>query len=420
MKNLKYYTSFLMVLFFTIELTAQVVYNNEEKGQSLKLFHKVQMQGQFQQMDDDRIVDGDDRMDMFIRRGRFGASGTINPKIEFKVWYAYDNLGRDPYTNAINGMVGNNPGDKVFQVWDAYVKFKMNQKFNITVGHFRPQTSRESTRSAFGTMTFEKVFSNFIHRSYTVNAGYGRSTGIDFGGTFPFEKAGIQYNLGVFNAFESTDKTVKIATYSPMFAGRLSFYTGTKEKGKKDNHFGKRKGIIVGVYGTHQAKVDQSRIGAISVSAENGAIPLLNDVTIGSLGADFLANYGGFNFKAEYSAAKIQDLMGASTSETGDYGIETYDAIAGYTINNVGTGDLEFAVGYSVINADEKLTLGDVSVIDKKYAANYGDIDLLDIGLNYYIKEDKYKINLHYVMVGEDAGKEVDNDYIALGLQLQW
>lgn len=37
MKNLKYYTSFLLVLFFTIELTAQVVYNNEEKGQSLKL-----------------------------------------------------------------------------------------------------------------------------------------------------------------------------------------------------------------------------------------------------------------------------------------------------------------------------------------------------------------------------------------------
>lgn len=429
MKNFKLIIAIVTVL-FSMKSVAQVVYENKEKGQKLEIYHMAQIWAVSQQMDDDRMAAGaDDRFDINIRRGRFGTKGSINKKVDFQIWYAFDLLGKDYNTNFTKGMLGTND-DKVNQVWDAFVKIKLDPKFNITTGFFRPQTSRESVRSAFGTMTFEKVFSNFVSRSYTLGKGPGRAPGINFGGTFKAgteeKPMGIKYDLGVFNAYQNNYAA------SPMFAGRLTFFLGKAEKGMKDTHFGEKNGVILGVYGTTQSKVQQTAIGTAGVLKYTNSVlstainpaEVNNAVKSTSYGTDLLVNYKGFNMKAEYTAAKYTGLMGTVNTAKGDYGIASYDVIGGYTFDKVGPGAMEVALGYSVVDADDKIKLGDLSIVDNKYGAIYGDVNLLDLGLNYYLSKEKYKINLHYVIVDEkptDTNYDhYNNNFLALGLQYQW
>lgn len=429
MKNLKLITTILVAI-FSMKSFAQVVYENKEKGQKLQIYHMMQMWGVYQEMDVDRMPDGaDDRIDLFLRRARFGTKGSINPTVEFQVWYAYDFLGKDANTNAIKGLTGVNTNDAVFQVWDAFVKIKLNPKLDITAGFFRPQTSRESIRSGFGTMSFEKVFSNFVHRTYTLGKGPGRAPGIDMSGTFKNEKMGVKYNLGIFNAFQ--DKNIA----SLMTAARVSFFMGEEEKGMKDNHFGKKNGVIIGLYGTYQPKVDQSALNTLKFSRPDdmttttvnestltGAADPFNAVKSSSMGSDLLINYKGINVKAEYSMASYKNLMGSDIAAKGHYEIATYDIVGGYTFAEVGKGDLELTAGYAVVDTDEKIKLGELSIIDSKYGNVYGDTAMTDLGLNYYLQQEKYKINLHYVKFDEKnpSNTKYKNDYVALGLQYQW
>lgn len=394
------------------QVSAQVtLYKNDEKQQQIDLLAMAQFWGVYEEMDEDRLEDGDARTDMFIRRGRLGVKGSFSKNVEFRVWYAYDLLGKDLATNTFNGMIGTNTDDKNFQVWDAFVKFKIDPKFNITTGFFRPQTSRESFRSAFGVMTFEKTYPNFVHRAYTVNKGPGRSTGINFNGTFGSSKLGLSYDLGAFNTFE--DRAVS----SLMYAGRLALHIGAPEKGfKQDSHFGKKNGIIVGVYGTTQSKVCQQAVKAVKITNLELISDPQNALQSISWGTDFLGNYNNFNLKAEYAFNQYSDLMGTDNI-TGDYAIRSYDIIGGYNLGKVfGPGELEFAVGYSAIDSDGKLQLGEVSIIDKKYGNVYGDVSMVDLGFNYYLKQNKYKLNLHYVIVTETA-IDVNNNYLGAGMQ---
>ncbi len=426
MKNIKLIITLLSVL-LSLKATSQVVYENQDKGQKLQIIHKFQFWSVYQEIDIDRMAAGaDNRLDFNIRRGRFGTKGSINKNIDFQVWYAYDLLGRDYNTNFIKDMLGKND-DKAFQPWDAFVKLKLDPKFNITTGFFRPQTSRESIRSAFGTMTFEKVFSNFVHRSYTLGKGHGRAPGINLSGNFETgekqKTTGIKYDLGIFNAFQNN------FVASPMYAGRLTFYLGEFENNLKDNHFGNKNGIILGIYSTLQPKVQQTALenilkfsNAIN-STEINPYNKNNAVLSTSYGVDFLLNFNGFNLKAEYTTAQYAGLMGTENTAIGDYSIVSYDAIAGYTINKIGNGALEFIIAYSVVDADDKINLGNLSIVDLKYGDIYGDVNLLDIGLNYYLDNEKYKINLHYVIVNENTTININdykNNFIGLGLQYQW
>ncbi len=411
------YTSALaliMLAMVSLPTQAQVVYNNEETGQKLELFHMYQFWGTYQTMDDDRLPGGDAHFDMNIRRGRFGAKGKVNKLVDFQVWYAFDLLGKDPGTNWLNGMFGTNTSNQVFQVWDAFFKFKFDPKYNVTVGFFRPQTSRESIRSGFTTLSFEKTFPNFIHRTYTVSSGPGRVPGVNLGGTFKGSGMGMKYDFGMFNAFVAKEN------FSPMFAGRLAFWLGDEEKGGlRDNHFGKRNGVTLAFYGTSQSAVDQSALTAISITNPENAFNPLNSVSVLSYGSDLLANYGNFNLKAEYSVITYSNLMGDTESATGNYTMVTYDVAAAYNIAKIGPGLLAATAAYTGVAADEALELGTLSIIDKKYANQYGKVAFMDFGFNYYLKNDKYRIALHYVNVMEEK-EEYNNDHIALGLQFQW
>ncbi len=404
----------IMLAMVSLPTQAQVVYNNEETGQKLEFLHMYQFWTSYQTMDVDRLNGGDDHLDMYIRRGRFGAKGNLSKNVEFRVWYAFDLLGKDAGTNWLNGMFGTNTDNKVFQVWDAFVKYKLDPKFNVTVGFFRPQTSRESIRSGFTTLSFEKTFPNFIHRTYTVGKGPGRVPGVNVGGKFKGAAGGVQYDLGVFNTFAAVEN------FSPMFAGRLAFWLGDEEKGGlKDNHFGKRNGVTLAFYGTTQASVDQTALTVLAIGGSENLFDPFNSISVLSYGSDLLANYGKFNLKAEYSVITYSNLMGDSESATGNYTMATFDVGAAYNIAKIGPGLLSASATYSGIMADETLALGAVSFVDKKYSNTYGKVNFLDLGFNYYLKNDKYKFGLHYIKVDEETADYL-NDYIAVGLQYQW
>jgi len=406
----------LPLLFFIFGMTcftnlvAQDAVDKDKPTNELLLY--AQIWGMYQTMDIDRGADADSRMDFFIRRGRFGYKGEINSFIGFKVWFAFDNLGKETLNNPVANLICTNTEDAVFRPWDAFFKIKIIPEHVITVGYFRPQTSRESIRSAFETLSYEKTLTNFVYRSYSVGKSPGRTNGVDFSGKFINDSFGFSYNAGIFNAFEDKPKS------SNLFAGRLAFWIGNEEKGEyKDNHFFKRNGITIAGYGNYQGKVDQTALSAVTLV---DTTVNTNGKTVQSVsyGTDVLANYESFSFKSEYMVSKYAGFKGGD-GVTGDYIIRTVDALAGYMFPQVGIGDLEFAFGYENVSPDEKLVLKDVSVIDSKYAVKYGNVTALDFGINYYLNKNKLKFALHYVMFDEEI-KKYDNDYAAIAMQVIW
>ena len=247
----------LVTVILLLLITSVFAQDKKKDERTAQMLMFAQFWGTHQMTDKNLVGAVDSRNDFYIRRGRIGVKGNLSKMISYKVWLAYDKLGRDNYVTPAVGKAGESAGTVV--VWDAYFTFKFNPVANLTVGYFRPQTSRESIRSAYKIMMYEKTFANGIHRKYTVNAGNGRAEGLDLGGKFKTKTLGLKYNLGLFNAYEGGFNT------SFMYAGRLAFWFGDEEKKYMDNHFFKRNGTTIAVYATSQSAIDQNLLNTVSI-----------------------------------------------------------------------------------------------------------------------------------------------------------
>lgn len=344
-------------------------------------------------------TDYKNRADFLLRRSRVGFQGKINEDLSWRVWFAYDNVGLDPHTaitkNNNIGLVGQNSNNQQFYLWDAYFTYALNPKWvNITVGYFRPQVGRESITTGFEVNSFEKDLTNFYLRQHIVNTGPGRETGINVGGLYNDEKSkwGINYNFGIFN----TDKYKTDKNWSPLLTARLAISLGDPEMkkygvGYKLNYFGKRNGITAAVNYTYQGETDDFKSNKM-------------------LGFDILANYGDFNFNAEY------DTLSRDFSVVGktNYTDKVWHIRAGYNFNLPNKTIIEPAINYSELKAGGGSSPN-----------GNGKFKVLDAGLNWYIKKNNLKLNIHYVKQDGDAkspysqyGTDKAGDYVGVGMQL--
>lgn len=339
------------------------------------------------------------RLDFLLRRSRVGFQGKINEDLSWRVWFAYDNVGLDPHTaitkNNNIGLVGQNSNNQQFYVWDAFFTYALNPKWaNITVGYFRPQVGRESITAGFEVNSFEKDLTNFYPRQHLVKTGPGRETGINIGGLYNDEKAkwSINYNFGIFN----TDKYKTDKNWNPLLTARVALSLGDPEMkkygmGYKFNYFGKRNGITAAVNYAYQGKTDEFKSNKM-------------------LGFDILANYKDFNFNAEYDILSRDFEAGKGTK----YSDKVWHIRAGYNFNLPNKTILEPAINYSELKADGGSSPN-----------GNGKFKVLDAGLNWYIKQNNLKLNIHYVKQDGDAkspyswyGKDKAGDYVGVGLQL--
>jgi len=405
------------------------------EGKELEIFFANQLWGVYTM---DRVEKGtkyDNRMDFLLRRSRLGFQGTITENLSWRVWFAYDNVGLDPHTalaknNNVGLVVGNSDNQK-FYVWDAMFTYALHKNWaNITVGYFRPQVGRESITAGFEVLSFEKALTNFYPRQHLVGTGPARETGINIGGLYNDKKTklGLNYNFGVFNVDKFSGGT---GGDNLLYTARVAVSYGDPEMkkyglGYKVNYFGKRNGITFAVNYAYQGRGKDSNKFPLADTDTWRTDYYNNDPSNREeyqkvkvqfknnqmLGFDILANYKDFTFNAEYD-----ELKRSFDESRLDYKDKVWHVRGGYNFTLPNKTILEPTITYAEWQGDKASLNGN------------GNFKTTDIGLNWYIKQNKMKFNLHYVKQSGSAKSAYNpynqnnkpgkaGDYIGVGLQL--
>lgn len=360
----------------------------------------------------------DQRANFFFRRARLGFRGKPYKDLSYTLSLYYDNAGHDSMaaTRATNNPSTTNGrqtdvtrGVAAVGLWDSFLTWKVSKSdlFHVTAGYFRPQISRESLTAAFNVNSFEKAPSQNYVRQSVIGRGFGRGTGINFGGMKYNDGFGFQYNVGAFNKVTTAGTAKDGATTvnlgesqgdenSLVYVGRFAVTFGDAEMekygfGYNINYFGKRKGITIAVNGSSQDRTPTYR--------ENKVI-----------GGDILFNYNNLNVDGEFFWIYKK---GNKSSE--------------YAKSR--TGHLRAGYNFFLSNGTVLEPSAMVSGFFGETGSDYTGRDTVyDVGLNWYLDQNKYKFYMHYVKQDGDGNNLVHRDgstgyhygdYAGVGVTLQ-
>ena len=368
---------------------------------------------------DARDADGepvDDRLDFMIRRGRLGVQGNLRPRLAYRLWMAYDNLGKNGFS--ANPGTPQSYDNKEFYIWDAVFTWAADSTWaNVTFGYFRPQVGRESITAAFQVNSFEKALENNYLREHLVGRSSGRETGVNVGGLVPLDWGMLNYNMGLFDTnHEKIAGKGGGSNWSPLLAARIAFSIGDPEMKQYTqayaiNYFGRRFGVTLAANYAWQGTTNEAGSYGRYISGFKS-----NSV----FGLDLLANWQGWTFNAEYDqlAREFSDiLVGFQAVPAGDYQNTVYHIRAGYDIPLSKGRFIEPAAMFTRFEGDEDAAL---------YTGGWHE--MLDFGLNYYLDQNRIKVSLHYVrqdgeaksLYQSQAGKDEKGSFIGLGVQMMF
>jgi len=184
--------------------------------------------------------------------------------------------------------------------------------------------------------------------------------------------------------------------------------------GYKVNYFGKRNGITFAFNYAYQGRGKDTTPyplasgNWVTLGQLTGNVPKVQFKNNQLLGFDILANYKDLTFNFEYD-----ELKRTHDDSRLDYKDKVWHVRAGYNFTLPNKTILEPAITYSEWKGDTNSLNGD------------GKFKVTDVGLNWYIKQNNIKLNLHYVKQSGDKksayttnGTDKAGDYIGVGLQL--
>lgn len=377
----------------------------------------VYSNGREAQTDSDASLDKvEARTNFFMRRARLGFRGKPYKDLSYTLSLYYDNAGHDSLASTRATTLPATTSGRATDVtkapatvgvWDAFLSWKVSSSdlFHVTAGYMRPQISRESLTAAFNVNSFEKgIDQNYVRQS-VIGRGFGRGTGVNLGGQSNGDKFGQRYDVGIFNKVTTGDKygTPEVqlgetqgSENSLVYVGRYSMSFGDPELDKYGftlnvNSFGKRKGLTVAVDGSTQDSTPTYRGNKV-------------------IGGDILFNHGAWNVDAEfhYIFFKGADMTDYARSRTGHFRVGHNFFLENGTV-------LEPAAMVAGFYGEE--------------GAEYTGRDtVVDVGLNWYLDQNRYKFYIHYVqqdgdgdnLVHKDGSKGFHyGDYAGVGLTLQ-
>ena len=320
----------------------------------------------------------EDRINFQFRRARFGLKGQLTDHFRFTFIGAYDLTGRDLFSATSGGSnTGSLPG---FGLWDAFAEWKLTKKkesLNLIFGWFRPQFSRESITGAWAISSFEKAMSQNYIRLHLTGIGSGRAAGIHLGGLLKNKKNKIfgQYHIGVFSPqyFKYASNSAGINT-SLLKSVRFVYFIGDPEMNKYGisyltNYFNKRKGLSLALSYSTQGQTD--------LFMRNYAIQ-----------PDILFNWGSFNLDAEWNFMNRLSLENK----------RRYSEGAGHIrlSNNIKLFGLFFEPTIMYVSyRGGKDTAS--QLLANVLHTSAGTEDNLDIGINLYLNQNKFKIAFHHI-----------------------
>lgn len=388
-----------------------------KEGMDMDIFMSIQSWAIYTM--DAKGADGqavDDRLDFSIRRGRLGVQGSLRPRLAYRVWMAYDNLGKDRFS--ANPGTPQSSENQSFYIWDAVFTWAADSTWaNVTFGYFRPQVGRESITAAFQVNSFEKALENNYVREHLVGRSSGRETGVNIGGLVPMDWGMLNYNLGLFDTnHEKIAESGEGSNWSPLLVARVAFSIGDPEmkqytQGYVINYFGKRIGVTLAANYARQGETNEWANGRNYYGGFKS-----NSV----LGFDILANWPEWTFSAEYDELRREftdAFVGSQAVPANRYQNNVFHFRIGYNIALANGQYLEPVAMFTRFNGD----------VD---AAVYtgGRHQILDVGLNYYIDQNRMKINLHYIRQEGDAKslyqstvkKDEKGSFVGLGVQMMF
>lgn len=301
-----------------------------------------------------------DRMDFSIRRGRVSFSGHLLESLEFRVIFFYDNLGKDRFSSTRSS-----PADEKVGLSDAFWTWHASPWANLTAGYFRPQIGRENITSGFQTTSgMDKLPTQTYLRTHLVGRTSGREVGVNFGGLRSGKKWSFNYNLGFFDTGHErvTGQAGGGDLWAPLLVARGALSLGDPEMTAYaidyvSNYFGRRRGATLAA--------GYARQGANNAFHSNETVNF-----------DLLANYRNWNLDAEFDVLKRHERTGASCTD------KVWHVRSGYNIRARSTwvepvaAYMRFSGGANSPNRN-------------------GRDELTDVGVNWYLRETRVKLNLH-------------------------
>ncbi|WP_457627461.1 porin [Persephonella sp.] len=353
------------------------------------------------------------RVDGYIRRGRFGFRGRLTGDISYKIWFAYDNVGKDSYNPAdvARGSIKNEGSYSKIELWDAFFTWHIDRHLaNITFGYFRPQIGRENITSGFAVLSFEKGLPNFYVRRHIIgkpdsDSGFSSTNGriylINWGGLLNREGWSLNWNAGIGDNQNYTDAS----NWSPFFSFRTVFSFGQPELkryslGYTQTFFGRRKGVSLGLNYAYQGEGVEKTISGQPKFSNNRMF-----------GVDILGSYRNIEIVGEY------DILRRKWSDGRRYTDRVWEVKIGYSIQLQNGRVIQPSFSYSRFRPDSNGN----SIFGRKENVWW------DAGINYYINGQKAKITLHYASgkvynytnpETADTGT-VKSSYIGIGFQFR-
>jgi hypothetical protein len=385
------------------------IYN--DGNSNLEITQSCQIWGAYTRPYDDIPVT-DSRADLFLKQGRVGFKGQVLPGLTYSTIFAYDNLGKDQFTGALGSAQAT--ANSTFLLYDFYMTYALDSNFaNITAGYFRPQSGHENIAPDAGVNSLDKGLTSLYLRQFLTGRTSGRETGVNVGGFYKTELVSAGYNLGVFDPNQQmiagTDGGSR--KWEPLTVGRIAVSAGQPDMSSYKlspdvNFFGGRTGITLGGHYAYQGATDEAwDTSAIKYNATtkvySGALKYTGGFASNkSYGADFVANFKGLNVDGEYDFM-ARELSGAAVHHDSvkaasvNYRDRVYHIRGGYDFPLSKGQFLEPAIMYTKFTGDAKSTV---------YPGGVDEI--LDAGLNWYIKKNDLKIALHYI---HQSGQPVSN-----------
>ncbi|HLP41096.1 MAG TPA: porin [Fibrobacteria bacterium] len=208
----------------------------DEGRKSLEITQTYQVWG-VATFDPENVPTQDPRADLYFRRARLGLKGIAYPGVDYLVWFAYDNIGKDPNTGSMGAPQA--VPNTTFQAWDAYLTWHADSTWaNVSFGLLRPRIGSEFLNAYSAVPSLEKALTHYYVRDHLLTRPSGRETGINVGGyrADTVNQHAFGYDFGIFDA--NQEKVTTAATgsvkWSPLLTGRVSGTLGDPEnKGYK-------------------------------------------------------------------------------------------------------------------------------------------------------------------------------------------
>jgi hypothetical protein len=339
----------------------------------------------------------DARLNVQVRRARFGFRAQPTENLRFTTIAAFDGLGRDAFSGTAG--VSNDLSPASMGILDAFMEWRLiprKESLNLTTGYFRPQFSRESITTAWVLPSIEKSMSqNYIRRHLTGN-GLGRTYGVNLGGLLRKKEGciGLGYNLGIFTPqYTGPGGNSTGISFSPLWVGRLAIDLGNPESDRykisyDHNFYGQRKGLTLVINGAWQGQTD-----------------IFHSST--AWGADLLFNWKHLNLDAERNYLQRKDAQALSVqtrSQTGHIR-GSYNLEAGKKVFLEPT--------FMVMYFDGPMSAkGQTDAARLKASA--GREKTFDMGINWHLQPKKLKLMLHYTWRWGEAGSSGQGSQVNL------